>query len=124
MPAPPARRAEQLMSEESNDAEESGELSGEVHSILSSRDDVRQGVCSGNGQDGVMVRRRYDDQMELQAGGGPGNGARGRVEPRALVQLVGTTVRQEGIGCHHVLRGLALEKSEASRRTQHQNAPT
>ena len=42
--APLARRAEELMSKESDDAGGSGELSGEVHSILNSRDGVRRRV--------------------------------------------------------------------------------
>jgi len=108
VPAPPARRAEELMSEQSDDAEESGELSEEVHSILSSRDGVRQGIRSGNGQAGGTVRQRYDDPSEFQAGGDPGNRARGWVEPRAF-----------GLGPHHVLWGRTPEKNEDSRRTQH-----
>jgi len=58
VPAPPARRAEELMSENSNDTEESGELLGEVRSILNSRDGVRKGIRSGNGHAGVMTRQR------------------------------------------------------------------
>ena len=112
------------MSEESDDAEESGELSREVRSILSSRDGVQHGIRSGNGQAGVMVRQRYNDPSEFQAGGDPGNRARGWVESRALVQSVGSTVRQEGLGPHHILWGPAPEKNKASRRTQHQDQPT
>jgi len=75
VPAPPARRVGESMSEESDDAGESGELSGEVRSILSLRDGVRQGVCSDNRGAGVAVRQRYDDPSEFQAGGDPGNRA-------------------------------------------------
>jgi len=112
VPAPPARHVGEAMSEESDDAGESGELSGEVRSILSSRDGVQQRVRSGNGGAGVAVRQRYDDPSEFQAGGDRGNRARGWVEPRAF-----------GLGPHLVLRGRAPEKNEDSRHTQHHAQP-
>ena len=65
---PPTRHNEQSMSEESDDAGETGELLGEVHSILSSRENIQQG--------GVMVRQDRDDPVGTQAGGVSGNGAR------------------------------------------------
>jgi len=93
VPVPPTRRTEQSMSEESDDARETGELSGEVHSILSSRENLQQG--------GVKARRDRDDPVATQVEGGPGKGTRGLVEPRALVRSVGITIRQESLGPHH-----------------------
>ena len=61
------------------------ELSGEVHSILSSRENVRQSVRSSSRQDDVAVRRDRDDPVGSQADEDRQEGHHSRAGSRALV---------------------------------------
>jgi len=82
---PPARRDEPLVSDESDDAGASGELLREVHSILSSRDHVRQGARLNSRQEGVVVRRDWSDPVDSQEDDHPREiGARDAVVCRLL----------------------------------------
>ena len=92
--APPVIR--ESMSEESDGDEESGELSGEVRSILNTRTGVQRGICSGNSHGGTATRQRYDDPSEFRAGEGRESSARGMEEPMA-----------SGRRPHHILQSRA-----------------
>ena len=93
---PPARNGQSFESDDSDDESSDRELSGEVCSILNSRENVHQGVRSKAMRADVTVHGNPDEPVDLHGDTHPENRQK-RVRSCARVQWV-TTVCHDGHG--------------------------